>query len=232
MSLAAFGSFGGDLASSAAQYAFNRRLQKKAHEHQKYMYQHRHQWAVDDLREAGLNPILSAGSPGGGGMPGAVGASVAPSSSGSRAVSAHQARDEIQKDVMRGQAQAGAGTGQAQMSRARVNNQEELIAKERVEQAKIETQKARWSLPAAKAQAEFDASELGQAAAKGRRALSGATGPAVGGAIGTAVGGAYKAHKWMSPKLRSLSPGAKAIERRARQRPKGPKRMGYQSHRR
>ena len=41
------------------QYKYNLALQNDAQEHQKEMFQNQHQWSVDDLRAAGLNPILS-----------------------------------------------------------------------------------------------------------------------------------------------------------------------------
>lgn len=44
-------------------------LSRQQMEYQKYFYQHRHQWEVADLRNAGLNPILSATGGSGGGMP-------------------------------------------------------------------------------------------------------------------------------------------------------------------
>lgn len=36
-------------------------MSERAHRNSVTAYQHRHQWAVEDLRKAGLNPILSAG---------------------------------------------------------------------------------------------------------------------------------------------------------------------------
>ena len=61
------------MAQSGAQYAINKALMKRQHAHNEKMYRHRHQWAVEDLRAAGLNPILSAGGGAGGiGSPGAV----------------------------------------------------------------------------------------------------------------------------------------------------------------
>lgn len=36
----------------------------KAWQRQKHFYQHRYQWMMDDMRKAGLNPILAAGSAG------------------------------------------------------------------------------------------------------------------------------------------------------------------------
>lgn len=70
--------------SGMMSYASDKKLMKKQFEYQKdlmkiqndynvYNYQHQNQWRVDDLRAAGLNPILSATS----------GTSVAPASAGS-----------------------------------------------------------------------------------------------------------------------------------------------------
>lgn len=50
----------GDTASTAAQYFANRDLQQRANDYTSTMMQNKHQWEVQDLRKAGLNPILSA----------------------------------------------------------------------------------------------------------------------------------------------------------------------------
>lgn len=65
--------FGGGLLSSAIQYKYQKELQDRAFKHQIKMFKNAHQWEVDDLRDAGLNPILSAHS--------ASGASSAPTAS-------------------------------------------------------------------------------------------------------------------------------------------------------
>lgn len=72
--------FGLGAANSAIQYGFNKRLQDDAQEHQIHMYRNQHQWRVQDLRAAGLNPILATH--GGSAMPSASSSSVSlPSSS-------------------------------------------------------------------------------------------------------------------------------------------------------
>jgi hypothetical protein len=54
------------------QFEYQKELQKIQNDYNVYNYQHQNQWRVDDLRAAGLNPILSATS----------GTSVAPASAG------------------------------------------------------------------------------------------------------------------------------------------------------
>ena len=49
---------GGGLISPAINYKYNKKLQDRAFAHQIKMYKNQHQWEVEDLRKAGLNPIL------------------------------------------------------------------------------------------------------------------------------------------------------------------------------
>ena len=58
---------GSELLGSAAQAAITPKAQKAAQKFSKHMYRHRYQYAVDDLRKAGLNPILAASAGLGGG---------------------------------------------------------------------------------------------------------------------------------------------------------------------
>lgn len=67
--------FSGGFASSSANallgYGLNHAATKYASKLQADMYKHRYQWAVDDMRKAGLNPILAATSGIGGSFSGA-----------------------------------------------------------------------------------------------------------------------------------------------------------------
>lgn len=49
------------IAGSAMSSATSYMMSERAQERSENAYKHRHQWAVEDLRKAGLNPVLSAG---------------------------------------------------------------------------------------------------------------------------------------------------------------------------
>lgn len=64
-------SFGSSSANALLQYGLNHAATKYAAGLQADMYKHRYQWAVEDMRKAGLNPILAATSGIGGSFSGA-----------------------------------------------------------------------------------------------------------------------------------------------------------------
>lgn len=76
----------GNFAGSAIQYAANKDLQKRAQRYAERNYQHRYQWAMEDLRKAGLNPILAGLGPGN--APGGPTASIGQPNLGTSAVDA------------------------------------------------------------------------------------------------------------------------------------------------
>ena len=75
----------GDLAGTALQNAMSKNAQQRAMRFAKKMYQHRYQYTMQDLRAAGLNPVL-AGQLGGGSAPGAPSYSAQAPALGSTAV--------------------------------------------------------------------------------------------------------------------------------------------------
>ena len=75
----------GDLAGTALQNAMSKNAQQRAMRFAKKMYQHRYQYTMEDLRRAGLNPVL-AGQLGGGSAPGAPSYSTQAPTLGSTAV--------------------------------------------------------------------------------------------------------------------------------------------------
>ena len=107
------GSVAGSVLGSAVQNHYNSANAAQANAWNVENYKHRYQWAVDDMRNAGLNPILAATNGIGGSIAGASAASVGMSDIGStmnsaRAASAaerqaknaeHLAASQIEKNV-------------------------------------------------------------------------------------------------------------------------------------
>ena len=85
------GSVLGGLGSSEIQSQYNEKAIRLQNELNVENYKHRYQWAVDDMRTAGLNPILAATNGIGGSISGASAASVGMSDIGSTMNSAKAA---------------------------------------------------------------------------------------------------------------------------------------------
>lgn len=85
------GSVVGSLFGSATQNHYNSANAAQANEWNVENYKHRYQWSVDDMRSAGLNPILAATNGIGGSISGASAASVGMSDIGSTMNSARAA---------------------------------------------------------------------------------------------------------------------------------------------
>ena len=85
------GSVAGSLLGSAVQNHYNSANAAQANEWNVENYKHRYQWAVEDMRRAGLNPILAATNGIGGSISGASAASVGMSDIGSTMNSAKAA---------------------------------------------------------------------------------------------------------------------------------------------
>lgn len=85
------GSVAGSLLGSATQNHYNSANAAQANAWNVENYKHRYQWAVDDMRAAGLNPILAATNGIGGSISGASAASIGMSDIGSTMNSARAA---------------------------------------------------------------------------------------------------------------------------------------------
>lgn len=99
-------------------------MQRRAQNFSMKMMKNRHQWEVDDLRAAGLNPILGYVSSKIGGGGGGMAASVAPGipgggSIGSTALSASKLK--LEREVLKQQAESLASTALQARSMATLN---------------------------------------------------------------------------------------------------------------
>lgn len=85
------GSIAGSLLGSSVQNHYNSANAEQANKWNVENYQHRYQWATEDMRQAGLNPVLAATNGIGGSISGASAASVGMSDIGSTMNSARAA---------------------------------------------------------------------------------------------------------------------------------------------
>lgn len=90
--------------------------------HQKEVMKNRHQWEVEDLRNAGLNPILSAG---GQGAPGNAPIIEAPDVSGAAAKAVEASLGKSQEDLIKAQTQQSTSSARQAESQTALNKTEE-----------------------------------------------------------------------------------------------------------
>lgn len=90
--------------------------------HQKEVMKNRHQWEVEDLRKAGLNPILTAG---GQGSPGNAPVIEAPDVAGASAKAVEAALGKSQEDLIKAQTQQSTSSARQAESQTALNKTEE-----------------------------------------------------------------------------------------------------------
>lgn len=104
-----------NLAGSAASAYFSWKHQKEA-------MKNRHQWEVEDMRKAGLNPILSAG---GSGSPGNAPIIEAPDIAGASAKAVEASLGKSQEELIKAQTQQSASSARQAESQTALNKTEE-----------------------------------------------------------------------------------------------------------
>nr|QJI53672.1 MAG: hypothetical protein [Cressdnaviricota sp.] len=118
----AIGGAVGDWIGGSISNHFQKELMAEQAAHNKEMYQNRYQWTVEDLRKAGLNPILATG----GLASSSASVGIAGSSPGgvSNAMAAHRRISEVDKqglEIQRENAAANTTTAQAAARNAATN---------------------------------------------------------------------------------------------------------------
>lgn len=127
-----FGSVAGSIFGSAVQGHYNSAASSQQNEWNVENYKHRYQWAMEDMRNAGLNPILAATNGIGGSIAGASAASigmpdVAGNISSARGVSASSKQAKVAENLSTSQiekniADAKASSANAGLATANTTN--------------------------------------------------------------------------------------------------------------
>ena len=147
-----------DAGSTAATSAFNAAMSKKNRQFQAYMYQNRYKMSMEDMRRAGLNPVLAAGSGlGGGSSPaGSTAQAATPSQMGSRAISSAQQVKMVNVQKQNVQADTGLKVNQASLTdaerRLKLVQQNESfqragVAAATAKQIEVETNRSKMKMP-------------------------------------------------------------------------------------
>lgn len=171
----------GDVATSALNYLGSKDLQNDAQSHQIELAKNQKQWQVEDLRKAGLNPILAAG--------------VNPSVPGSPTASFNGASNSAMREYLASQRRKESDVADEQIATAqsvqKLNDAQADKAKAEAERVKVDTQKAKAETHSAEVDADYREAE---------KWLKGVGN--VGLAASGIGGGAYALHKF-APALTS-----------------------------
>jgi len=128
------GAIAGQGASSLIGIGTTALSQSRQYKYARKLYRNRYQWAVQDMRKAGLNPILAAGSPGGvPSAPGGVG-QMPPGSTAKDAISLAKLRSEL-KILQNQEQQSYHDAGRAGAEHVRTEDAALLLREQRANTA-------------------------------------------------------------------------------------------------
>lgn len=170
-----------DMAGSAMQQVANFKMLKRQQAHQVGMYKHRYQWTMEDMKKAGLNPILAYRQGTGSGSPATSGAGASARTGTSYASSAKMAslmkveKDKIRSEGHRNEMLSYQASANAQESVERAESIRQLRPY-LVNSALADSQLKRSSVPRAQADETFYGTKAGQWTRMLQRLLQGVRG--------------------------------------------------------
>lgn len=143
------GSVLGDAVSSGINYAANSALQRDAQRHQEKLMQNAKQWQVEDLRKAGLNPILATG----------LNTSAPGSPLSSYSGASNSALREAMASLRKKESQVADEQIATAQSAQKLNDAQAAKAKAEAERVKVDTQKAKAETQSAEIDADYREAE-------------------------------------------------------------------------